>query len=200
MLLRSCSTSSQWQSVISLQPLSRQRNCKMDRQSFSLVLDVCKALGRWQQALKIVKASEGSGSKVSRVHWLDGWQAYKLIYLYIYMYSYVASSKRICATSWPWISTLIYTHIIICIRMRNLAVSREAFVYFIYKLLMAVISILLPFFFRAQILAHIENPTTSCRLIQWVTRPTRPIPTRNSFDSKGAKSADCCSLERRSLC
>eukprot|EP00434_Breviolum_minutum_P012391 symbB.v1.2.010912.t1/scaffold697.1/size171729/3 len=48
-LMRSCSTSSQWQSVISLQPMS------MDRQSFSLVLDVCKALGRWQQAVKIVK-------------------------------------------------------------------------------------------------------------------------------------------------
>ena len=62
-LMRSCSTSSQWQSVISLQPMS------MDRQSFSLVLDVCKALGRWQQAVKIVKASDKSGSKVSRVDW-----------------------------------------------------------------------------------------------------------------------------------
>ena len=59
--MRSCSTSSQWQSVISLQPMSQQRNWKMDRQSFSLVLDVCKTLGRWQQAVKIVKASEGSG-------------------------------------------------------------------------------------------------------------------------------------------
>ena len=62
--MRSSSTSSQWQSVISLQPMSQQRNWKMDRHSFSLVLDVCKALGRWQQAVKIVKASEGSGGRV----------------------------------------------------------------------------------------------------------------------------------------
>lgn len=69
--------------------------------------------------------------------------------------------------------------------MRNLAVKPEAFVYFIYKLLMAVISILLPFFFRAQSQAHIESPTTSCRLIQWVTRPPRPIPTRACQPPKG---------------
>lgn len=70
--------------------------------------------------------------------------------------------------------------------MRNLAVKREAFVYFIYKLLMAVIStVSCCHFFLAQSQAHIESPTTLCRLIQWVTRPPRPIPTRACQPRKG---------------